>query len=1483
MAQSSETRALTAALSGPTFVTRSGGSVMRAATRHVERWAPEATAARHGSLRNLGFVDRLVSPWIDAAQRSASLRMFQQYKKGVGEREGTPVSWVFPRPWYQDELDWMAAARQTGAQTAKGSQMLTTRGTYVTPSAQRAAETVPQVSYEFVAPSLSIARPSVADNVTSERVYSPLVPFAAAQAAHVMSRAVAPLVGDAGAPRMSPGLRAVLTAMLERSARAEIAAAQAPVATRTSTYAPEMVTPPAPRPEADLEARATQVLAETRAQHARVAELQRVTRVTAEREYQARAAADAAERAARASSTADRAQQAAAETSVSHVDAGGEQKRIEQRVAERMAERERSRAVETAAQTAQLDQRRRDAEERIVASQRAQASVRLHESARQAAAADARTAAQQARVAQAQATAAQAQAAQVQAQAQAAAAATAAASAEAPQSRFPAEIAAALAALPPELAGYIGRRPERSVQAISEVSEALRAVELIAHGAARGGSVEPTRGPRLAMPAGLGGLVATVERATPMPRPMTSVAPQAQARRASAMRLPAMGWVQAAGGAPATTGAPAAIQQAAAQTPASIQHVAWADRWLARFAGAKPRALDAMTLASAPPEVRLAALAVAQNAPDAAYVAPMPANDDIAARAHARGMRPMTAAARGGATSPSAAMAASAPSMPAPMPADAPIQRFADDAETPDEVFAAISQAATRSRPDARAAKVAGIAPTPALDPASAPTSAPRDTFADFVAASSPAAPGAGLSAQLASSPFAPALHHLLALPAMPSFDVRSLFGSGLAASYLAGLIAPETHEISSAPETPAWATWGSDRVAATQAALGEAAQPAGRDIRDFDGSLVAPTPEGFIVERVAAPEAEAPAAGGMSQQAAAAAIAPLTTLRSALLSWDVEQKSYAGGATETSVGAPTITHGAPVAQSLVDSMRLPMLGDTFSPTALMMDSPHVTDAAHAAGVAMTAPGMIADRAQSWSVAQERSSSDLSYDFVPPELVLAARVYGLGPAEAAQAARLAIAGPGQLAAMASAVDRTFVMALEAQREQASGGRPSAARLRGAATEGGIAQPGVAAQPGTVSQPGSTPSAIAASAPGTSDFVAPGVEPRQPSSSSFGVERRAPRGAFLWPSATVSALGLKAPAPDGEQAMSVAALELLAAQSVAELGTYASIGDMPGLDGELATGTGTMPRMAGGTGTTPRLAAAPGASEEDVLASATAMVPSSRKSKFEALYLALGQSPTGRDWSPAARAARALALAGRGEDSLSAKERASIAWDVLPAVYAAHSAPEMDVVAGGASESGAPLSTGAASARAAQRRAELREQGFVEMRPGLAPLSARAGEALGSYVTTQPTAPGSSASSAREMNGALSRVPTAAPELVKTGRPAGRHGGGEVEIPAWFEAAARKMFSERGGGSGLAADISLAELTLVQAAPASQIAASSRALPSAMPTPPANQHDERPHDHKEEHRIDVEKVANDVYRHIQSLMDSARARNGEPYL
>jgi hypothetical protein len=300
-------------------------------------------------------------------------------------------------------------------------------------------------------------------------------------------------------------------------------------------------------------------------------------------------------------------------------------------------------------------------------------------------------------------------------------------------------------------------------------------------------------------------------------------------------------------------------------------------------------------------------------------------------------------------------------------------------------------------------------------------------------------------------------------------------------------------------------------------------------------------------------------------------------------------------------------------------------------------------------------------------------------------------------------------------------------------------------------------------------------------------------------------------------------------------MSIAALELLAAQAVAEIGTYAALGEAPQAQPQTSTSTST--------------------TEADVVAAAAAMVPSARREKFEAMYVALG-----RGGSPAARAARAIALAGRGEETISARERATLAWDVLPVVYA--------------QQADEPVSTGTAAARDARRRAEMRE--YVEGRPGLGTLSARAGEALGSYVApAAPTAAGTT-TPARERDGAMLRAPTAAQELVRTGRPSGRHGGGEVEIPPWFEAAARKMFEDKSGADG----VSLAELTLVTAAPSTQIAASTRAAPSAVPARPAPSTQGNT---QQTPQIDIEKVANEVYRQILTLMEAARARNGEPYL
>src|ERR1700753_2823842 len=99
-----ETRAVQAALSAPTpFTSRTGTMALHSAERHVDRWAPEQGAtSRSRSLRSLAFVDRLVTPWVETAQRSASMRVFgEAQQRGWGERSVSPVSWVFPRPWYQ--------------------------------------------------------------------------------------------------------------------------------------------------------------------------------------------------------------------------------------------------------------------------------------------------------------------------------------------------------------------------------------------------------------------------------------------------------------------------------------------------------------------------------------------------------------------------------------------------------------------------------------------------------------------------------------------------------------------------------------------------------------------------------------------------------------------------------------------------------------------------------------------------------------------------------------------------------------------------------------------------------------------------------------------------------------------------------------------------------------------------------------------------------------------------------------------------------------------------------------------------------------------------------------------------------------------------------------------------------------------------------------------------------------------------------------
>jgi hypothetical protein len=414
--------------------------------------------------------------------------------------------------------------------------------------------------------------------------------------------------------------------------------------------------------------------------------------------------------------------------------------------------------------------------------------------------------------------------------------------------------------------------------------------------------------------------------------------------------------------------------------------------------------------------------------------------------------------------------------------------------------------------------------------------------------------------------------------------------------------------------------------------------------------------------------------------------------------------------------------------------------------------------------------------------------------------------------------------------------------------------------------------------------------------------------------SFGVERRAPRGAFLWPAGAAAALGLTAAGVDGQLSMSVATLELLAAQAVAELGWYAQPdrdvrGDQLGLGGDgqgalvgRSTGSADVAGSVAGSATgssagvdhrtneglrSSLVGSAAELAESDVLASAEALVPSTRRARFDALYLALSQSTVGRGWSPAARAARALALAGRPEDgTLSARERAATAWDVLPVVFAGEARGDQDLgEAFGGTSSGGRLG-GATQPVAGRTRGAAgqplvsvgRDGGTATSGDASRGISSRAGEALGSYLTVsdeRPAAP-TARSQPSTSSTVASRAPSAAQEIVRPGRPSNRSGGGEVEIPAWFEQAARRMFDERSPGEG----ISMAEMTLVTAAPAAQIAASTRGVPSASaPAAPSAGHAGQ----GGEQKVDIEKVANDVYRAILALMDATRARNGEPYL
>lgn len=1535
-----EPRGIAAAMSQPVFSTRAQERSLSAADRAARRWAPEAAEDQPRSVRALSFVDRTVAPWISTAQRSAGLRMFSQYASGAtNERAVGGVSWVFPRPWYQDELDWIAASR---AAATGQSTIFTTRGTYAAAGAQPA----PSMSSMSAPPMIEYVAPSFSsgDGSSMPAAYSPLVSqstFSAAsivaqsmraiQSASAMARGLAPTTATVMPPegaasssaRTLAGFSALAPLVSQLIPAGESSVASWAIAQR----APELVTPPSPRGD-DAAPSIERPLDEHAAQQER-------SRAVEQSRAMAQVFAQERERlVARERQVAQQAEQrrleapaAAPESSASVVEAA----RVE-------ALRESLRSEIARSEAARVDR------------------VRVQSGARQ-------------------------------------------------QARIDALVAERMTQLETAGAAAVESAPTASASAGAgqeALVSALRFAELMAHTASVGPSaLAPSAGPRVALPTGLGGLVAAVNTASAIERERTmptaswspgmiaspSGQPEAAASPAAWNALetprallasssfapafaptfaptfaPALGPLVAPSAQPAsgasspqsgrTPAEHSALGAVAAQRPHALEHIAWSDRWLGRFAGASETALEAMSTVA----LR------ARLAPEQLFLAPLlaPASSAGAERGEAvRSSLPVVAAPRSSgevvaASSVLAPVAARPEPVRRPEPA-AEVLRFADDDVVPDEMLAAIMAPRPAAARPAAAASSSPQQAQPTAPEQALRYVAPRASAADVAALTAPAAPvDAGLSPALAASPMASALQHVLPMPRAAVFDARALSGPELATAFLSGaLTAPiishtfqplaglgsaltggpgasvgqaAASDDVAAPSSP-WRQWAAQWTSELVHPLEPSSARAGSEpavaaqLARADRAAIAAAPvaapwaadDGIVTLRStmlapASPRQQQLAASfgtsasWLSHEAMDAMPAAYQTLgellaevRAAGGSGELPLAGLAGGLLPVSGPSLAVPPGgaAGAAGAMAEELGAasPPLGLARSFELPMVMLPSLAGASSALGAGLSSalaasaslpmsappqgrvgatsavgavasrdelaaplleqsllgsmernahsPGMTAQRALGFGATQSTQAADLSFDFVPPELVLAARVYGFGPAEAAQALRLAMAGPTGLSSMASAVDLRFVAL--------------------AAPAGAAADPHRAAAAGAR---GAVDATLPVAPPAGAAFAA--REPAMAAGESFGVERRTPRGAFLLPSASVAAMGLSAAMPDGEHAMPVAALEILAAKLVAELGTFAG----PAL-AELGLDAASVPAPSRSAAARPAMPVAAGpaaarpaeeASEAAVLSSAAATVGAARRARFDALYVALSETPAGRTMSPAARAARALALANRDEESavLSSRERAALAWQIYPVVLGGEVASG---TSGGTTEESTPRAARGRGSLELPAVAPVDLRPGTEMRPGLGALSARAGEALTSFVTASPVdAPRPQASSDS------SRSPSWR---------SGRFGGGEVEIPTWFEAAARKMFEEQRDVEG----ISLADLTLIAAPPPQQLAASSRDAPAATPSKPAASESKG----EKGQKVDIEKVAREVYKAFMDICRSTNERNGNPYL
>ena len=967
----------------------------------------------------------------------------------------------------------------------------------------------------------------------------------------------------------------------------------------------------------------------------------------------------------------------------------------------------------------------------------------------------------------------------------------------------------------------------------------------------------PAGAPAMALPSGLGGFVAAshkraqfgqtlvarqapsrLQGAHPNGRPFVSVAP------ATVVQAPR---------------APQAALAAVSETlPRPVVHVGWADRWLARFAGASPAVVA--TMGTSREMVRRAA-----SAPRPVYM------QSVASLGYAAGRSVVSPAARSVLQStPSASLSTpslvpqSSPSLvpqssPSLVPQStrtfvqtpqAPVQ--ADDAIVPDEMFAAITKAAVQSR--STGDSVSASRPAAALSVAPSRDEAPLSDGAVSLSAferalvASPLPVGPGMTTRLAASPIAPMLAGVIGSASASQTSSRSSAGFDVRA------IAP--------------AVWA-DMMLSTGAFVDDV--PVLRSARSAPTSAYLSPPTGG--EHRSRPV-------GYAELAATVAPTPRT------------------GALATTSPAMVGVH---------DSRRA---FDAELVTA-MARTPHraasTTDALRAAPIVQPGrrPGAFAVRAEAWSAARQADSADLSLDFVSPELVVAAGHYGFGAAQAVQAARLAAAGESTLAGLAYAVDLTLLSALQGQQSAAH----SAHRGTPQATIGTPVRPDAAAKDTTV----------------WADAVG----------RTLNGARSTPRGAVLWPQATVKALELSVGDAEGTHPHALAALDLLAAAEVVSAGTqpaqvHSRFG-MHGEGGESLTGAahGREPltgaahggeSLAGAAHDGESLTGAAHGREPLTGVGAFPVVSPTAQVFASMLLSSQTGAPTGSSLSPSVRVARAFGVSqhvapeGAG---LSNAQRAQLVWKSMPIVMGGAqggvspvasavqatskgSLVANDTAAGAvmpfAASVVSPDASSAVSHAPGLRHVVREGQSAPQTNFSPRPVgSARqAGEWLRALVSPRFGADaGSAAQQVGEMLGSIYNMPVS-PELVRTGgagsdasrpmHPASSTGAPmpagarnvTKDVPPWFAEAARRVFNEGGSHEGL----TIAEMTLIETAPVSQIAADHKSAEhSTGATKPARGASSEIVGLSPE---ELEELSEECFKELKRKLSVALWRNGDIY-